>query len=62
MSHWLARSPPSDFFDVTLAYEESAFELPDVTSAQEDDRFGVPDPDRRREFTYSFHIDPEINY
>ena len=43
MSHWLARSLPKDFFDVTLAYEESAFELPDVTLAREDDRLGVPD-------------------
>ena len=53
MSHWLARSPPKDFLDVTFAYEESAFEYLDVTLAQEDDRFGVlPDPDRRCEFPF----------
>ena len=38
MSHWLARSPPRDFFDVTLADEESALEFTDVTLAREDDR------------------------
>ena len=43
MSHWFARSPPLDFSDVTLAFEESAFELLDVTLAREDDRTGVPD-------------------
>ena len=32
-----------DFIDVTLAFEESAFELLDVTLAREDDRLGVPD-------------------
>ena len=41
MSHWLARSPPRDFFDVTLADEESALEFTDVTLAREDDRRGV---------------------
>ena len=39
VSHWLARSLPIDFFDVTFAYEESAFEFLDVTLAREDDRF-----------------------
>ena len=43
MSHWLARSLPWDFSDVTLAFEESAFKLLDVTLAREDDRPGVPD-------------------
>ena len=43
MSHWPARSPPLDFFAVTLALEESASELLDVTLAREDDRLGVPD-------------------
>ena len=66
MSHWFARSPPSDFFDetlayeesaqeffdVTLAYEESAQEFSDVTLAQEDDRPGVPDQTEAA----SFHI------
>ena len=41
VSHWLARSPPRDFLDVTLADEESASEFPDVTLAREDDRRGV---------------------
>ena len=50
MSHWLARSPPLDFSDVTLAFEESAFELLDVTLAREDDRPGVLRPDRSCEF------------
>ena len=62
MSHWLARSPPRDFFDVTLADEESASEFPDVTLAREDDRPGVPDQIEDASFTYSFHIDPKINY
>ena len=41
VSHWLARSPPRDFFDVALADEESALEFTDVTLAREDDRPGV---------------------
>ena len=41
-----------DFTDVTLAFEESAFELLDVTLAREDDRPGVHRPDRRREFYF----------
>ena len=43
MSHWPARSPPLDFFDVPLAGEETASELLDVTLAREDDRPRVPD-------------------
>ena len=35
---------------MTLAYEESAFELLDVTLAREDDHPGVLRPDRRRKF------------
>ena len=62
MSHWLARSPPQDFSDMTLADEESALEFTEVTLAREDDRPGVHHPDRRRELTYSSHIDREINY
>ena len=67
MSHWLTRSPPwdfsdvtlayeesaSDFSDVTLAFEESALELFDVALAWEDDRPGVHCPDRSREFLLS---------
>ena len=41
VSHWLTRSLPRDFFDVTLADEESALEFTDVTLAREDDRRGV---------------------
>ena len=45
-------SSAQDFFDVTLAYEESASEFFDVTLAREDDRLGVlPDPDRRCKFS-----------
>ena len=51
MSHWLARSLPWDFSDVTLAFEESAFELLDVTLAWEDDRLGVLRPDRSLELS-----------
>ena len=41
-------SSTKDFFDVSLAYEESTFESFDVTLAREEDRLGVlPDPDRR---------------
>ena len=43
-----------DFFDVPLAYEESASKFFDVTLAREDDRLGVlPDPDRSCEFLLS---------
>ena len=59
MSHWHTRSPPKDFFDVTFAYEESAFEFLDVTLAREDDRLGVHRPDRSCKFTYLSRIDPE---
>ena len=38
-------SSTQNFFDVTLAYEESASEFLDVTLAREDDHPGVlPDP------------------
>ena len=63
MSHWLARSPPKDFSDVTLAYEESAFEFLDVTLAREDNHPGVlPDQTEDASFFYTFYIDPTINY
>ena len=47
---------------MTLAYEESAFELPDVTLAREDDRFGVLDQMEDASFSYSSHIGPNIYY
>ena len=44
-------SSAQDFFDVPLAYKESAFEYFGVILAREDNRLGVlPDPDRRCEF------------
>ena len=49
VSDWLARSPPKDFFDVTFAHEESAFEFLDVTLAREDDRRGVLVPFKSRQ-------------
>ena len=65
MLHWLARSPPQDFSDVTLADEESTLEFTDVTLAREDDCPGVHRHYLTRQkvrVTYLSHIDPEINY
>ena len=47
---------------MTLALEESAFELLDVTLAREDDRPGVPDQTEAASSMYSSSIDLEINY